>query len=151
MCKTAVRITPEITVLGVSIKIARTATDTIAICNFFPSCHFCTNEVTEYKRVIIKGKLLHTEKYSKSVRNNDCCIAVTGKPRAFLVQKFLVIKLCKQLNCYNDQTFEEELVFLVHILMECTVQVFDNDLQYIRADNVKKVIVDNNTLFAFTG
>jgi len=150
-CKNAVRIGNDITGMGFPSKRLLRATEILAVRNLFPTAHLCSNEVTTYKRVIVNGKMLHTSSYSESVKVNDHCVAVRNQTgSAFLIQSCVTVNICTNINCI-DHDAEEKFVFLAVAANVCgAMPVYDNDVDHNMASHISKVVVDANTLFAFS-
>jgi hypothetical protein len=59
LCKTAVKLTDDVTVLGHPVKRSLTMQELVALENLLGSSHILSRDIDVYQCVIVRGKIMH--------------------------------------------------------------------------------------------
>jgi hypothetical protein len=127
MCKTACNLTCDVTVLGHPVKRSLTMQELVALENLLGSSHILSHGIDVYQRVIVRGKLMHSEFYSEGLKTQDCYISVDGIVSPLLVICICVMQVCHQLSCATHKPVDECVLFCYRVNQSALKNV-DNDL-----------------------
>lgn len=129
LSRNAVRLMKNVTALGHSIVRSLTMTELDCVLKQLssaPNEHLCSNDIVEYQRVVLNGKIIASDSYCQSLKHNDSFIMARSSA-AFLVKNFIVVNLCRELNC--QMHIPEQVCFLIcKPISTSSSQQFDKDV-----------------------
>jgi len=139
----ASRLTSDLVALGHSVKRALSLTESDALLHYMslrsPDIHLCSNDVTEYKRLILNGRLICTDSYCQPFKRNDSLVEATSG--VYVVTHFIVAELCDQgVNCNEHHSVIEFLFLCKPVNLSC-VQRVDKDISCNIMSHVKSFSV----------
>ena len=142
VCKHATKFGQNTVCLGFSSQRALTAAETVAIQNVIGCSHFSADKISAYRRVLINGNLLHTESYSRSVRNSDCYFSVLSRSRTYTLSGIVIVEFCMSTDCNAVHDIRKEVMLIAYPVAETVLQTYDNDLKVNLSAHIRKAVVD---------
>jgi len=141
-CKSAVRVTDTIVSLGSPTKRLLTAAENIAACELLTPAHIVSLDIQDCKRVIINGKILHSESYSGSVRTNDCCFSVQNTQRAYVLKSCGSLNICHGTDCVSHSVEQVFVLFAFAIGSSTSLRASDKDIGCNLLEHCKQGVIE---------
>jgi hypothetical protein len=152
VCQRGVRIADDVIGLGKPIERQLTAAERAAVLNLFPTMHLCSNQTTEFRRVLVNNNhMLRSEKHSTSLKNCDSCVELKSCKEPVQLFSMVTVQMYDAVNC-TARTVEEKFLFLVNVFCESpSGQVYDSDIGVCLLEQFRKVELCQDQIVAFAG
>ena len=144
VCKHAMKFDENTVCFGFPTQRTLTAAEKIAIQNVLLCSYFPSDTITTYRRILVKGNLLHTKNYSSSVRNSDCYFSVLNRTRTYVLCGIVIREFCTSIDCNVAHDRHTAVLLLVYPVIETVLQTYDNELKVNLSAHIRKAVVSCN-------